>query len=50
MVGTYQFSKSDNFMQGKDRFQKGKEVADTLLTTPKEGVVVRSLKNEKNNR
>lgn len=46
VVGTYQFAKSDNFMQGKDRFQKGKEVADTLLTNPKEGVVVEVLNNE----
>ena len=38
-VGTYQYSKSDTFMQGKDRFQLGKEVSDTLLTSPKEGVV-----------
>ena len=39
IVGTYQFSKSDNFMKGKDRFQPGKDVSDTLQTTPKEGVV-----------
>lgn len=43
-VGTYQYSKSDKFMQGKDRFQPGKEVSDTLLTTPKEGVVINPLK------
>jgi DNA (cytosine-5)-methyltransferase 1 len=43
MVGTYQYSKSDKFMQGKDRFRKGKEIADTILTSPKEGIV---LKNE----
>lgn len=40
VVGTYQYSKSNNFMQGKSRFKKGKEVADTLQTTDKEGVVV----------
>ena len=38
-VGTYQYSKSDNFMKGKDRLQLGKETSDTLQTTPKEGVV-----------
>lgn len=39
VVGTYQFSKSDKFMQGKSRFQAGKDVSDTILTTPKEAVV-----------
>ena len=39
-VGTYQYAKSDNFMQGKDRLQLGKEVSDTLQTTQKEGVVI----------
>lgn len=43
VVGTYQFSKSDNFMQGKSRFQAGKDVSDTILTTPKEGVVTTQL-------
>ncbi len=36
------YSKSDKFMQGKDRFTKNKELADTILTTPKEGVVVKN--------
>ena len=40
VIGTYQYSKSDAFMQGKDRLQLGKETSDTLQTTPKEGVVV----------
>lgn len=40
VVGTYQYSKSDNFMQGRNRFQESKEVADTIQTTPKEGVVI----------
>ena len=39
VIGTYQYAKSDNFMNGKDRLQLGKEVSDTLQTTPKEGVV-----------
>lgn len=43
-VGTYQYAKSDNFMKGKDRLQLGKEVSDTLQTTPKEGVVINPLK------
>ena len=38
-IGTYQYSKSDKFMNGKDRLQLGKEVSDTLQTTPKDGVV-----------
>ena len=38
-VETYQYSKSDKFMNGKDRLQLGKEVIDTLQTTQKEGVV-----------
>ena len=42
--GMYQYSKSDKFMQGKDRFTKNKELADTILTTPKEGVVVKEAK------
>lgn len=40
VVGTYQYAKSDTFMHGRDRFQRGKDVSDTLQTTPKEGVVV----------
>lgn len=40
-VGTYQYAKSDNFMKGRDRLQEGKEVADTLQTNGKEGVVVK---------
>ena len=38
--GTYQFAKSDSFMQGKDRFQEGKDVSDCLQTNQKEGIVV----------
>ena len=40
--GMYQYSKSDKFMNGKDRFTKNKELADTILTTPQEGVVVKN--------
>ena len=43
-VGTYQYAKSDKFMQGKDRLQLGKETFDTLQTSPKEGVVINPLK------
>ena len=39
-VGTYQYAKSDKFMQDKDRLQLGKDVSDTLQTTQKEGVVI----------
>ena len=40
VIETYQYAKSDIFMQGKDRLQFGKEVSDTLQTTQKEGVVI----------
>lgn len=46
-VGTYQYSKSDKFMNGKDRLQLGKEVSDTLQTTPKEGVCYNNLRIRK---
>ncbi len=46
-VGTYQYAKSDNFMQGKDRLQIGKEVSDTLQTTQKEGIVYNNLRIRK---
>ncbi len=44
IIGTYQYAKSDTFMNGKDRLQLGKEVSDTLQTIPKEGVVINPLK------
>lgn len=46
-VGTYQYSKSDKFMNGKDRLQLGKEVSDTLQTTPKEGICYNDLRIRK---
>ena len=46
-VGTYLYSKSDKFMNGKDRLQLGKEVSDTLQTTPKEGVCYNDLRIRK---
>lgn len=46
-LGTYQYAKSDNFMQGKDRLQIGKDFSDTLQTTPKEGVVKTDLRIRK---
>ncbi len=46
-VGTYQYSKSDKFMNGKDRLQLGKDVSDTLQTTPKEGVCYNDLRIRK---
>ena len=46
-VGTYQYAKSDKFMQGKDRLQIGKDVSDTLQTTQKEGVVNSDLRIRK---
>ena len=44
IIGTYQYAKSDTFMNGKDRLQLEKEVSDTLQTAPKEGVVINPLK------
>ena len=38
--GMFQYSKSDQFMKGKDRFQNDKEVSDCLTTDVKEGVVL----------
>ena len=38
-VGTYQYAKSDKFMNGKDRLKLGKNVSAILQTSPKEGVV-----------
>ena len=46
-VRTYQYSKSDKFMSGKDRLQLGKDVSDTLQTTPKEGVCYNDLRIRK---
>lgn len=47
VVGTYQYAKPDNFMNGKDRLQIGKETSDTIQTTPKEGVVYNNLRIRK---
>ena len=46
-VGTYQYAKSDKFMNGKDRLQLGKETSDTLQTSPKEGVCYNDLRIRK---
>lgn len=46
-VGTYQYSKSDKFMNGKDRLQLDKDTSDTLQTTPKEGVCYNDLRIRK---
>ena len=46
-IGTYQYAKSDNFMQGKNRLQLGKEISDTLQTTQKEGIVNSDLRIRK---
>ena len=35
--GIYQYAKSDAFMQGKPRFQKDKQIGDTILTNGKWG-------------
>lgn len=46
-IGTYQYSKSDKFMNGKDRLQLGKEVSDILQTTPKEAICYNDLRIRK---
>ncbi len=46
-IGTYQYAKSDNFMQGKSRLQQGKQTSDTIQTSPKEGVVYNNLRIRK---
>jgi len=46
-VGTYQYAKSDKFMNGKDRLQLGKETSDTLQTTQKEAIVNSDLRIRK---
>ena len=38
-IGTYEFAKSENFMQGKNRFHQDKDTMGSLLTSPKEAVV-----------
>ena len=47
VIGTYQYAKSDNFMQGKSRLNVGKDVSDTLQTTQKEGIVYNNLRIRK---
>jgi len=47
VIGTYQYSKSDTFMQGKNRLQLGKDTSDTLQTSPKEGIVNSDLRIRK---
>lgn len=47
VIGTFQYSKSDKFMQGRERLQLGKETSDTLQTTSKEGVCYNDLKIRK---
>ena len=46
-IGTYQYSKSDKFMNGKDRLQLGKDTSDTLQTTPKEAICYNDLRIRK---
>ncbi len=47
VIGTYQYSKSDKFMNGKDRLQLSKDVSNTLQTTPKEGICYNNLRIRK---
>ena len=41
-LGTYEYAKSDNFMQGKDRFCENKEISGTLLASGNHNGVVMS--------
>jgi hypothetical protein len=43
--GIYQYAKSDTFMQGKPRFQKDKQIGDTILTNGKWGGYLWKTKN-----
>jgi DNA (cytosine-5)-methyltransferase 1 len=47
IIGTYQYAKSDKFMNGKDRFNFKKEISDTIQTSQKEGVVYKNLRVRK---
>ena len=47
VVGTHQYAKSDNFMQGRDRLQIGKQTSDTIQTSPKEGIAYDNLRIRK---
>lgn len=47
VIGTYNFSYSDNFMQGKDRLNKDTNTMPTILTTPKIGVAYKNLRIRK---
>lgn len=40
-IATYQFSKSDKYMKGKDRINLNKNYADTILTSPKEAIIIK---------
>ena len=47
-VGTYNYVKSDNFMQGKDRFQPGKEISSAILAgSPPEAIVTKETNEPK---
>lgn len=47
-IDTYQFAKSDNFMNGKDRLQINKNISDTLQTSQKEAVVFSKMETTTN--
>lgn len=39
-LGTYEYNKSDKFMQGKERLNIGNEIAGTIQTTHSDGIVL----------
>lgn len=47
IIGTYHYAESDNFLRGKSRFTKDKNVSSTIQTQPKEGIVNNNLKIRK---
>ena len=46
-LGTYEYTKSDNFMQGKDRLKIGNDVAGTIQTSHSDGIVYKNLRIRK---
>lgn len=46
-LGTYEYTKSNNFMQGKDRLKVGSEIAGTIQTGHSDGFAYKNLRIRK---
>lgn len=46
-LGTFEYCKSENFMQGKERLKKDNNVASTIQTTHSEGIAYKNLRIRK---